>query len=256
MVLPLLALYVEMLGGTALTAGIVIGAFSVISFGVRPFIGYATDRWSMYLILQAGALILSAFGLLLVVPSLAVTLVANSIRGVSWAAINTAGSAVLARIAPPARRGEASGYFSISANAPMALAPAVGLWLIDAPWSGFRGLFLIAAGIAFLGFLAAYALGHSAHPTTTRRASPPPLNVLTLIDRGVLISSILSVCLIATSPAMTAFLPVYARAVGVDNLGVAFIASGVATIGTPLAMGRLMSRLPRGWWIALGFVVM
>jgi predicted MFS family arabinose efflux permease len=55
---------------------------------------------------------------------------------------------------------------------------------------------------------------------------------------------------------MTAFLPFYARAVGVENLGVAFIASGIATIGTPLAMGRLMSKLPRGWWIALGFVVM
>jgi predicted MFS family arabinose efflux permease len=115
---------------------------------------------------------------------------------------------------------------------------------------------MIAAGMAFLGFLAAILLGRSVDPTTTRRVSPPPLNVLSLIDRGVLISSILSVCLIATSPAMTAFLPVYARAVGVDNLGVAFIASGVATIGTPLAMGRLMSRLPRGWWIALGFVVM
>jgi hypothetical protein len=84
LVLPLLALYVTTLGGTALSAGIVIGAFSVISFGLRPFIGYATDRWSAYWILQAGAVILSIFGLLLVVPSLVATLVANSFSGVGW----------------------------------------------------------------------------------------------------------------------------------------------------------------------------
>ena len=66
---------------------------------------------------------------------------ANALRGIGWAAMSAAGYSMLALSAPPQRRGEASGYYSGVQASGTILLPAVALWLIGAPFGGFRVVF-------------------------------------------------------------------------------------------------------------------
>jgi MFS family permease len=107
---PTFPLYITHLGGSPFTVGLVIAAFGIASVLSRPVIGYWADRWS-----ETGVLILGLLGQALtislcLIPYAGVTIFANGLRGIGWSGMTTGGYTLLATSAPPARRGEASGY--------------------------------------------------------------------------------------------------------------------------------------------------
>ena len=65
-----LPLYVQSMGGSPFFAGLIFAAFSVISFILRPLLGHLTDRWSVRGTLLIGASFLGVFGALFAVPSI------------------------------------------------------------------------------------------------------------------------------------------------------------------------------------------
>ena len=95
---------------------------------------------------------------------------ANALRGIGWAAMSAAGYSMLALSAPPQRRGEASGYYSGVQASGTILLPAVALWLIAAPFGGFRVVFTVAFALAAIGAVAAFALKR--HISAARARSP------------------------------------------------------------------------------------
>src|SRR3954462_4437522 len=109
---PIIPLYVEALGGSAFLAGLVLLAFAVPSFTVRPFVGNIADRWSAAGVLAIGLALLGAGSLLLLVPFLTMMFVGSVVRGLGWAGVTTGGYTTLAPAAPADRRGEAAGYYS------------------------------------------------------------------------------------------------------------------------------------------------
>ena len=65
---PTIPLYVHNLGGSAFTAGLVLLAFAVPSFTIRPLLGSIADRWSAAGVLAIGLALLATGTLLLFVP--------------------------------------------------------------------------------------------------------------------------------------------------------------------------------------------
>src|SRR5437764_81049 len=143
LVVPLLPLYVKEAGGSTFVAGLIFGAFSVTSFLVRPLLGKLTDTWSIGGVLLLGSLLLSGCGLAFLVPALWLAFIVNAVRGVGWAAVNTASSTAVAMAAPASRRGEASGSYSVATTIASSLAPALSLGLYGAT-GGFTFSFLFA----------------------------------------------------------------------------------------------------------------
>jgi predicted MFS family arabinose efflux permease len=96
--------------------------------------------------------------------------------------------------------------------------------------------------------------------TTLRRALTLPrdgkLSLDTFIERPVLLASTLLVCMTMTQPVTFAFVPVHARAVGVDNISLYFIATGTTSILARVVLGRLLDRGSRGTWMAAGYSAM
>ncbi len=107
---PILPLYLKQLGGSELLIGFALAAFSLTSFSLRPAIGFLTDEWRVAGVLTVGVLVLGLGGIALFVPWVWLIFVSNAVRGIGWAALNTAGGTLLAHIAPVARRAEAAGY--------------------------------------------------------------------------------------------------------------------------------------------------
>src|SRR3954454_19123032 len=128
-VTPVLPLYVKEFGASTFVVGLVITAFSVASFVVRPWMGHLTDSWSVVGVMLIGSLILGATAPMFLVPVLSVAFLANAVRGIGWGAINTAGATAVAVAAPRTRRAEASGTYSVAWTTAQGIAPAVALWL-------------------------------------------------------------------------------------------------------------------------------
>ena len=252
--MAILPLYVHDLGASVLVAGFLLAAFSVTGFGMRPVVGYWIDSWSQLGVLAVGTAILGVTGTLFAFPALWLLFIGNTARGIGWAAINTAGYTVLARVAPISRRGEASGYYSVATNAATALAPVLALWLIAPPVGSYVVVFVLS-GVAALGATLVVRLlsAEGAARETGARSKGSGLRLASFVDVRVLLASFLLLCLTVTSPATTAFVPLYARELGIENSGAYFAVSGAVSILATIVLGRLFNRGSRGVWLVLGF---
>src|SRR5687768_15201420 len=156
MLTPLVPLYVTDQGGSAFFAGLVLLAFSVPSFLVRPFFGYLADSWTAAGVLAVGLLLLAVGGVIYIAPFLAMLFVGGVVRGLGWAGVNTGGYTLLATVAPAARRGEAAGYYTAVTSSASIVFPGLGLLLIDASFGGFHLAFLVGSAFALCGLPLAY----------------------------------------------------------------------------------------------------
>jgi len=256
---PLLPIYVMESGSSTFVAGLFFAAFSVMSFFVRPFIGKLADTWSIGGVLLLGSLILGLSGLAFLVPILALAFVVNTVRGIGWAAINTASSTAVAVASPSSRRGQASGTYSVATTVGAGLAPAASLWLFSQTGGGLAPSFLLGG---LFGLIAAVIcvtlppLGAEA----TRGRGPFTLrgsgfSFDTFIDRRVLLASLLLLSVTTTGTVSIAFVPAHALSLGVDNISWYFLATGTVAVLGRLFFGRYLDHLTRGFWIVVGLIL-
>src|SRR5262245_27796371 len=112
MLAPVLPLYLTQLGGSPSVVGIVLACFAVASVMVRPVVGHWADRWSESGVMIVGLLFQAASIFLCFIPFIPAAALANGLRGIGWAGLNTGGYSLLALIAPASKRGAASGLYS------------------------------------------------------------------------------------------------------------------------------------------------
>jgi MFS family permease len=258
LLVPTIPLYVVHLGHTPFLAGIVLMAFSLPSFSLRPFVGYLADRWSAIGVLGLGALLIAAGSSLYTLPAFWTVFMASATRGLGWAGLNTGGYTVLAHITPPTRRGEASGYYSSITGAASLAFPAIALWLLALPNAGYNSVFLTAALFAVLSAALAYfgVRRFISIPRVDASAAGPGgiRSALGLIDRGVLLATALNASVTLSQPAITAFLPLYARHLGIQGIALFYVVAGASDLLSRPVFGRAGDRLGRGYSMVPSFV--
>jgi MFS family permease len=250
MIVPAVPLYVHDLGGSASIAGLVLLAFSLPSISVRPYLGRLADRWSSRGMLVAGLLCAALGSVLLLVPLLSVVFIAAVIRGLGWAGVNIGGYTTLAMAAPDHRRGEAAGYYTSAVACTQVAFPALALWMIEGH-GGFVWVFVVAAATSLLAAPAAVCLPDARPVAENAKAttSPRPRG---LIDRSVLVVTALNLTSTLAMPAAIAFIPLYARSLGIEGIGYFYVLAGVTNIVIRPLLGRRSDSLGRGPSIALG----
>ncbi|HEY0581903.1 MAG TPA: MFS transporter, partial [Chloroflexota bacterium] len=261
---PTLPLYVASLGYSEVTVGLVLAAFSVTSFTIRPWLGHLADSWSVRGVLGLSGALIGLPALVLAVPSVWAVAASNAVRGIGWAAFNTGGNTLLAHIAPPARRGEAASWLSLFQDVSLALGPPLALWLVSQGGSdggGFVPVFLLAtvAGLLVVGsaWMVPPAAGRVGHAALDKAPAAEPVSGLArFYDRGVLLASLLLVCLVLAAPSMSAFAPLYARSlgIGVESLSVYYLAVGATVVVGRFTLRHFSDRYGRGPALVAGFV--
>ena len=248
--MPAIPLYVDSLGGSAFVAGLALLAFSVPSFTVRPFVGRVADRWNAAGVLAIGLVFLAAGSLLLLVPFLAMVFVAGVVRGLGWAGLNIGGYVTLATAAPPQRRGEAAGWYTSATASASVVFPALALWLIDGP-GGFQLVFLFSVLAALAGLPVALVLAREKPRAQAAKPAEDP-GWSGLIERGVLVATGINLCSTLAMPAVMAFLPLYARSLGIEHVGLFYVLAGVTSIVARPALGKRSDAMGRGPAIGIG----
>jgi MFS family permease len=246
---PTFPLYITSLGGTPFKVGLVLACFAVTSVVFRPLIGGWADIWSETGVLICGLFLLSAAVFFCFIPFAEATMFANALRGLGWAGLSAAGYSLLALNAPAERRGEASGFYSGVQASGTILLPALALWLIDAPFGGFRIVFTVAIALAALGGGAGGLLARRSRELTHRRHGASLgswwREILTVLDREIILASVLSFGSHVTFPAVASFLVLYARELGIENIGWFYVASGTTSLLARPMLGKVSDRIGR-----------
>jgi MFS family permease len=257
---PVLPLYVTYLGGSAFMVGLVLAAFAVTSVIVRPVVGHWSDRWNEGGVMILGLLFQGVSIFICFFPFVGAAMLANGLRGIGWAGLNTGGYSLLALTAPESRRGEASGLYSGVQSASAILFPALALWLLQVSFGGFGSVFVISAIFSFAGAALGAIMARSVPHAAPRNISPETTRqwwreIFHFVERDILLPSMILFWLNISLPSITNFSVLYARDLGVMNFGTFFIVLGVTSLlGRPL-LGRLSDKFGRDRSIAAGFVL-
>ena len=257
---PVLPLYVTHLGGSALMVGLVLAAFAATSVIIRPLVGHWADRWNEAGVMISGLLFQGAIIFICFVPFVSAAMLANALRGIGWAGLNTGGYSLLAHTAPEARRGEASGLYSGFQSASAILFPAFALWLLQVSAGGFTAVFVASALFSFAGAglaaLMAHNVPHATSPEAASERSPQWWReIFHFIERDILLPSIILFWLNLSLPSITNFSVLYARDLGILNFSTFFVVLGLTSLlGRPL-LGRLSDRFGRDRSVATGFIL-
>lgn len=156
---PLLPIYLDaQFNADKDMIGLVLSGYVVAALIVRPFSGFIVDSFNRKKVLMicffafficftgyigAGTILLFA--------------IVRTIHGLPFGATTVANSTVAIDVLPSARRNEGIGYYGLSNNLAMAIAPSVGIWLYGAT-GNFSLLFWLSLAVAFAGFICASSI--------------------------------------------------------------------------------------------------
>ena len=151
---PLLPLYLsEHFGATKDVIGLVLSGYTVTALLFRPFSGYVVDSFSRKKVLM---LCFGTFSIFfagyLAASTLLLFMVVRTLHGGPFGALTVANSTVAIDVLPSSRRTEGIGYYGLSNNLAMAIAPTIGIFLYKLT-NSFEALFWLALIVACLGWL-------------------------------------------------------------------------------------------------------
>jgi len=257
MLAPVLPLYLTQLGGSPSVIGIVLACFAVTSVIVRPVVGHWADRWSEAGVMIVGMLFQAASIFLCFIPFIPATALANGLRGIGWAGLNTGGYSLLALIAPESNRGAASGLYSGVQSSAQIFFPPIALWLLYASFGGYGIVFIVSAlfsvAAAITGFIMSGSLTRSLRQQRAGNDVQWWREIFRFVEPEILLPSILLFWLNVSLPALTNFIILYARELGIGNFASYFVVIGATSmLGRPL-LGRLSDKIGHARSIAAGF---
>ena len=249
---PLVPLIVVERGGDAALVGLTALAFSLPSFAFRPVLGRAVDRRGARSVAMAGTVVLALIAAVYAIPAVVALFVARIVHGVGWAGFNTGGYSLLGRLAPPGRRGEASGYYSVAQAAAQLLMPGLGVWLylsLGLPVA------LLIGSVAAVVALAVLWIARIPEPPWGSASAASATGGLT--ERSALLPMTLEAVNAATQALFTFFMPVIvlALAIPVESLTVYYPAYGAVLVIGRMVAPRLSDAVGRIPTLVLGVAI-
>ena len=151
---PLLPLYLsEHFGATKDMIGLVLSGYTITALLFRPFSGYVVDSFPRKMVLM---ICFSAFAIFfagyLAASTLLLFTIVRTLHGGPFGGLTVANSTAAIDVLPSSRRTEGIGYYGLSNNLAMAIAPTIGIWIYDLTDS-FDFLFWLALLVACAGWL-------------------------------------------------------------------------------------------------------
>ena len=151
---PLLPLYLsEHFHATKDVIGVVLSGYTVMALLSRPFSGYLVDSFNRKkVLLVCFFLFFIFFAGYLAASTLLLFTIVRTLHGAPFGSVTVANSTMAIDVLPSSRRNEGIGYYGLSNNLAMAIAPTIGLLLYHETHN-FQLLFWLALVIAGIGLL-------------------------------------------------------------------------------------------------------
>lgn len=151
---PLLPLYLyETFGATKDVIGLVLSGYTITALLFRPFSGYIVDSFPRKTVLMVS---FTAFAIFfagyLAASSLLLFTIVRTLHGGPFGTVTTANATVAIDVLPSSRRNEGIGYYGLSNNLAMAIAPTFAIFVYSQTHN-FQLLFWLALLVATFGLI-------------------------------------------------------------------------------------------------------
>lgn len=156
---PLLPIYLsDIFHADKDTIGIVLSGYVIAALVIRPFSGFIVDTFERKRVLViCFFFFFICFAGYIAAGTLLMFGIVRTLHGMPFGATTVANSTVAIDVLPSERRNEGIGYYGLSNNLAMAIAPSAGVYLYNLT-GNFIQLFWIALVAAFLGMLCTMTL--------------------------------------------------------------------------------------------------
>jgi MFS family permease len=254
---PVVPLLVVARGGDATLVGIIAAAYALPAVLFRPLIGWLVDRGSHAQLLRLGALVACVGPVGLMLPGIATLGAVRFVQGTAFSMYSVSTRTLMAMLAPPAKRGEASGYYAAMPALGSLVGPALGTALYLA--TGELGPVLVATVFAAIGVALTRRaqIEDSVRVVDEKPVGPIWAEMLRFVERSSLPALLMLTCFQTTQAFFTVFPPIYVLATGqpIEVLVVYYPAVGLLWAGSQLVSGRVSDRLGRGRTIRLACAI-
>jgi MFS family permease len=221
---------VDVLGGTEVTAGVVMGSMAISALLTRVWFGRLGDRRGARRVLVLGAAFAaSAMGVLAAFPSVPGAVAARLLIGAGAAAVVTASTLLSIQLAPEDRRSEAASYVLISFHVGMGLGPMGGEALLGQ----------LPYGAVWLAIGATTAAGGVLATRLRHRPGDPHAEPGPLIHPSAVWPGVVTLFGVFAFNGFLMFVPLYAREVGLDQVGAVFMTASLTIVVVRLLFGRV-----------------
>jgi len=238
--IPTIPIYLLKLGSTEAEIGVLIGAMSASSIVVRPLVGRMLVGAHEKHFMISGALTYAfSSAAYLVFKPFWPFLIVRILQGIGLALFATASLTLIFRISPEAHRGQSLSYFYLAFNIAFALAPYLGMVLIN--HLGFPVLFWACAGLSLCSLLVTMKLDKrpvDSWDTPSKQSQP-------FLSLKALPAAIMAFMANMIWGAVTAFVPLYALSRGIANPGLFFGALAITLIVARGFGGKILDMYSR-----------
>ncbi|MBO6204338.1 MAG: MFS transporter [Selenomonas sp.] len=239
--LPTITIYASSLGATGLQIGLIGGIFGYSAIFIRLFTDTGVRAFGKKNCLYVGLVlcILATLAYLLLDNPNAI-IFARVIHGLGFGLSTTFAAAIAADVIPAARRGEGIGYFGMGSTIAMALAPALGLWLLS---KSAASLFLSSICVSSMAILMAWLCKNKG--TVSELPPTPPLHSSIrnrLCEHGTAGPSLLTILFGAGYGSVNTFIAMLAAEKSIENAGLFFVAGTLFVFISRPFGGRLLDK--------------
>lgn len=237
MLQPTLPMFIALVSGTDALSGLSMGVLLISAIAIRPFAGKAIDTWGRKITFLSGIFIFLTTSLVFVfVHSLFPLLFFRFIQGFGWGICNTASGTIAADIIPKHRLAEGIGYFALSYNIAMGIAPALALYILNI--SGYPPMFSFITFVLLLAIVLALLIKYTYTNTNKSILKQKTL----LIEKAALSPSLVVMFVTLSYSSVNSFLAMYAIEKDIKHIGLFFAAYACSLIFSRPLIGPLADK--------------
>jgi MFS family permease len=238
-ILSALPIYlVRDLNASKMQVGVVVGTYTIASVLVRPFSGFALDRFGrrtiFLLALVLYTLLFAGYLFALTITSI---IFLRFAQGLTWGITTVSGSTIATDSIPASKRGEGIGYFALSTTLGMSVGPIIGLFICH-QW-GYTTMFVSGCLISVISLVCAYAV-HMRKRFVVGKHIRMELN--SLFDRNSIRPSINVFITMIAYGGLLSFIALYGREIGILNSSLYFLIFSVGIAAARLTAGKVFDR--------------
>ena len=235
--------YIQSLGGTEAVAGICAAAFSFVAVIIRPFVGWWLDNGVRRTALVVGLILMGLAPLGYVfVPVLSVAIAIRMMHGVGLSFSNSTTATVASDVICRPRFAEGMGYFGMATALASAIAPALGLSLMEG--FGFNVLYAVAAVIAGLG-LVLFAFVRAPKVDVPKKK----LDLRTIINRDSLPATVTMLIFMFTFGALENFVAIFASEASLPSGSIYFLVMSAMLLLVRITLGKLVDQRGEAFFV-------
>lgn len=218
--------------------GIVLAAYTIASVLIRPFSGFALDKFGRRTVFLLALIFYTCLlGGYLVAFSIASLIVLRFIQGLTWGVTTISGSTIAVDIIPTAQRGEGIGYFALSTTLGMSVGPIIGAFIIH--HGGYTELFVAGLFISLGSLVMAYLIRLPQKLNARRNIA---FSIETLFHKKSILPSLNLLVIMTTYGGLLSFIALFGRETGIENTSLFFLIFAIGIATSRLTSGKTFDR--------------